>query len=190
MNCNRRGVYTNNPPTQGSSRCVCCNAYTQINITLNDSHNNKSSRVHSTAQRCQTIIAMTPFYRQRTVTMHQQLRLVLSKTGAPHNETNCSRCAGHPSRAVTCYEYALAESKPNQHTTHNTTLCGYRSTIQIRKPAQPTHMSVCTCKHINTRRIIGFAVDHLKYSRLLTRLHCRWQRGMPLGYRLSRVGRK
>lgn len=77
---------------------------------------------------------------------------------------------------------------PHQHTTHNTTLCGYRSTTQLRKPAQPTHMSVCTCKHINTRRIIGFAVDHLKYSRLLTRLHCRWQRGMPLGYRLSWVG--
>lgn len=147
MNCNRRGVYTNNPPTQGSSRCVCVTIHTD-KYYFQRFTRSKPSRVHSTAQRCQTIIAMTPFYRQRTVTMHQQLRLVLSKTGAPHNETNCSRCTGHPSRAVAGCEYALAGGRTHhQHTTHNTTLCGYRSTTQLRKPAQPTHMSVCTCKH-------------------------------------------
>lgn len=122
MNCNRRGVYTNNPPTQGSSRCVCVTIHTDKNYFQRFAHN-KPSRVHSTAQRCQTIIAMTPFYRQRTVTMHQQLRLVLSKTGAPHNETNCSRCTGHPSRAVTCYELCTGRGTnppPTHHTQHDT----------------------------------------------------------------------
>lgn len=144
-------------------------------------HHSKPSRVHSTAQRCQTIIAMTPFYQPRTVTMHQQLRLVLSKTGGlamrqtVHIVRSPVKSCGGP-----CVCAGGVETH-NHHTTHNTTLCGYRSTTQLRKTVQSTHMSVCT-HYMNTRRIIGFAVDHLKYSRLLTRLHCRWQRGMPLGY--------
>lgn len=79
--------------------------------------------------------------------------------------------------------------EPTTNTPHTTR--HYADTDQPHSFENLHSQPICPCAHTiheHTRRIIGFAVDHLKYSRLLTRLHCRWQRGMPLGYRLSWVG--
>lgn len=183
MNCNRR-VVVKNPPTQGSSRCVCLTIHTDKYYFLM----NLSNHLEYTLQRS----AVKPsLLWHRFINQGQSRCINNSDLCSPRLEAwqwdKLCTLSGHPSRAVAGHVYALMRfCNHTKHNTHNTTLCGYRSTTQLRKTVQSTHMSVCT-HYMNTRRIIGFAVDHLKYSRLLTRLHCRWQRGMPLGYIGSHV---
>lgn len=137
MNCNRR-VVVKNPPTQGSSRCVCLTIHTD-KYYFWMVHHSKPSRVHSTAQRCQTIIAMTPFYQPRTVTMHQQLRLVLSKTGGlamrqtVHIVRSPVKSCGGP---CVCADEVL-QPHQTQYTQHDTMRIQINHTASKNCPVNP-----------------------------------------------------
>lgn len=146
MNCNRRGVYTNNPPTQGSSRCVCVTIHTDKNYFQRFTRS-KPSRVHSTAQRCQTIIAMTPFYRQG-----QSRCINNSDLCSPRLEPRTTRQTVHVAQ-VTRQELWRVVSmhwrgdEPTTNTPHTTR--HYADTDQPHSFENLHSQPICPCAHVN-----------------------------------------
>lgn len=141
MNCNRR-VVVKNPPTQGSSRCVCLTIHTDKYYFWM----NLSNHLEYTLQRS----AVKPsLLWHRFINQGQSRCINNSDLCSPRLEAwqwdKLFTLSGHPSRAVAGCMYALAESKPTTITQHTTR--HYADTDQPHSFEKLSSQPICPCAH-------------------------------------------